>query len=166
MDTARLAPLLVLAASLGSAWASDLVIVRPKETDEVLVNPGIGFTTFQRFNGDSLNNGLKWTEGFPIEYQPFTGSLTNQDHPPTSIAYFRVYWKFVEPQSGEYQWALFDQALKTARARGQTLMLRIAPYGTGAENDVPEWYRTLVTGHDIEKNLPEPGCRRPGGARR
>jgi len=22
-------------------------------------------------------------------------------------------------------------------------MLRIAPYGTGAENDLPEWYRTL-----------------------
>ena len=61
--------------------AGDVVTVRPKEIDDVLVNPGIGFTTFQRFNGDRLNEGLKWTEGFPIEYQEFTGSLTNQDHP-------------------------------------------------------------------------------------
>jgi len=150
----RLRGLLWLGACLGSVWAADLVVVRPQEINDVLVNPGIGFTTFQRFNGDRLNDGLKWTEGFPIEYQPFTGSLTNQDHPPTSIAYFRVYWKFVEREPGAYRWDLFDQALATARARGQTLMLRIAPYGTGKDNDVPAWYRTLVTGQDIETSLP------------
>jgi hypothetical protein len=41
----------------------DTVIVRPKEIDDVLTNPGIGFTTLQRFNGDPLNEGTKWTEG-------------------------------------------------------------------------------------------------------
>ena len=128
--------------------------VRPEETDEVLTNPGIGFTTFQRFNGDRLNQGLKWTEGFPIEYQPFSGSLTNQGHPPSAIAYFRVYWKFVEPVEGAFQFEMLDKALSTARARGQTLMLRIAPYGTGPERDVPDWYRALVKDHPLEKNLP------------
>lgn len=34
--------------------------------------------------------------------------------------------------------------METAAARGQTLLLRIAPYGTGADNDVPDWYRALV----------------------
>ena len=29
------------------------VIVRPVETDELLNNPGKGFTTFQMFNGDN-----------------------------------------------------------------------------------------------------------------
>ena len=82
--------LILAGALLPSAQAADMVTVRPQEIDDVLVNPGIGFTTFQRFNGDRLNEGLKWTEGFPIEYQEFTGSLTNQDHPLTSIAYFRV----------------------------------------------------------------------------
>src|SRR5690349_18085363 len=82
--------------------AGDVVTVRPKEIDDALVNPGVGFMTFQRFNGDSLNAGLKWTEGFPIDYQPFSGSLTNQNHPLTSIAYFRVYWKFVEPDAQHY----------------------------------------------------------------
>ncbi len=144
--------LLILTTSLASA--AEVVTVRPQEIDDVLVNPGIGFTTFQRFNGDHLNDGLGWTEGFPIEYQPLTGSLTNKDHPLTSIAYFRVYWKFVEPDAGAYRWEMLDRALATARERGQTLMLRIAPYGTGPERDVPTWYRALVAGSDGEKNVP------------
>jgi hypothetical protein len=151
---AALFPLVLLVASLGSGLAGDVVTVRPKEIDDVLINPGIGFTTFQRFNGDSLNAGLKWTEGFPIQYQEFKGSLTNQDHPLTSIAYFRVYWKFIEPRQGAYQWDVLDRALATARARRQTLMLRIAPYGTGADTDVPAWYRALIAGQDLEKKLP------------
>jgi hypothetical protein len=137
----------------GAGLASEMV-VRPKETDEVLVNPGVGFMTFQRFNGDRLNQGLKWTEGFPIEYQEFTGSLTNADHPLTSMAYFRVYWRFVEPEPGAYRWDLLDRSLATARSRSQTLVLRIAPYGTGPDTDVPAWYRHLVEGQGIEKSLP------------
>ncbi|MCC6395132.1 MAG: DUF4832 domain-containing protein, partial [Bryobacterales bacterium] len=70
------------------------VIVRPREIGDVLLNPGIGFMTFQRFNGDELNQGLKWTEGYPIVYQDYKGSLENKNHPATTIAYFRVYWKF------------------------------------------------------------------------
>ena len=95
------------------------VIVRPKEIDDVLTNPGIGFMTFQRFNGDALNAGLKWTEGFPIAYQDFKGSLENRNHPDTSIAYFRVYWRYLEPEQGKFSWDLFDNALKTAHNRGQ-----------------------------------------------
>lgn len=118
-----------------------------RETDEVLNNPGKGFTTFQRFNGDSLNApGEGWTEGFPIEYQAFDGTLENERYPQTSIAYFRVYWRYVEPEEGQYNWAMIDSALDTAHARNQTLMLRIAPYGSGdsERRDVPDWYRGMV----------------------
>jgi hypothetical protein len=124
--------------------AQRIVTVRPNEIDDVLINPGIGFMTFQRFNGDGLNEGLKWTEGYPIVYQPFKGSLENPNHPMTSMAYFRVYWKFVEPEQGKYNWNLIDTALRTAHDRKQTLMLRIAPYGTGKDNDVPDWYRAMT----------------------
>ena len=122
-----------------------ILVVRPKTIDDVLINPGIGFTTFQRFNGDALNEGKTWTEGFPIEYQEYKGSLENIDHPQTSIAYFRLYWKYLEPQKGKYDWELIDKALETARNRQQTLMLRIAPHGLfGNEEDVPGWYRQMV----------------------
>lgn len=122
----------------------DPVIVRPEEIDDVLVNPGIGFMTFQRFNGDRLNEGKGWTEGYPILYQPFTGSLQAEGAPAASLAYFRIYWRFVEPERGQYRWDLFDQALQTAGERGQTLLIRLAPYGTGEDNDVPDWYRAMM----------------------
>ncbi|AZS15611.1 hypothetical protein [Paenibacillus lutimineralis] len=43
-----------------------VIVTRPKVIDDVLINPGIGFMTFQRFNGDKLNEGKGWTEGFPM----------------------------------------------------------------------------------------------------
>jgi hypothetical protein len=125
-----------------AAQAAEVRVVRPAEIDDVLVNPGTGFTTFQRFNGDALNEGMGWTEGRPIEYQEFDGDLTNEDHPMTSLAYFRVNWRFVEPRRGEYDWGMIDRALDTAAARGQGLLLRISPYE--GEIDVPEWFRERV----------------------
>ena len=147
--TAGVVALMVLSQA---AFGQKMVIVPPQVTEDVLVNPGIGFMTFQRFNGDSLNPGTKWTEGYPIVYQPFHGKRTMENHPLTSLAYFRLYWKFLEPAQGQYRWELIDKALQTAGQRGQTLLLRIAPYGTGADNDVPDWYRQQVGG---EPKLPD-----------
>ncbi|MFQ6035691.1 MAG: DUF4832 domain-containing protein [Sedimentisphaerales bacterium] len=152
MRILNLIAIISITASCISASGQQTVIVRPKEIDDVLTNPGIGFTTFQRFNGDKLNIEKKWTEGYPIVYQQFNGNLENKNYPMTTIAYFRIYWKFIEPIKGKYRWDLIDTALKTARQRSQTLMLRIAPYGTKADNDVPHWYRAMV---GERKNLPE-----------
>ncbi len=96
----------------------ETVTVRPTEIDDVLINPGIGFTTFQRFNGDTLNFGQGWTEGLPIVYQEFDGDLTNKAYPQTSIAYFRVNWRFLETEPGVYNWQMIDRALETAASRG------------------------------------------------
>ena len=123
---------------------SAIVKVLPKEIDDVLINPGIGFTTFQRFNGDDLNAGSGWTEGLPIVYQDFDGDLTNKNYPQTTIAYFRVNWRFLEPEPLKYNWSMIDKALRTAAERGQTLMLRISPYEAGDEKDVPGWYREMA----------------------
>ena len=120
------------------------VTVYPKEIYDVLNNPGIGFTTFQRFNGDTLNAGRGWTEGYPIEYQSFNGNLTNKGYPQTTIAYFRVNWKFLEPEPKKYNWHMIDKALRTAAERGQTLMIRISPYELSDDKDVPDWYRKMV----------------------
>jgi hypothetical protein len=148
-----LAAIVFLGCGAVCAQPQGPVIVRPTEIDDVLVNPGIGFTTFQRFNGDRLNEGTRWTEGYAIEYQPFNGNVAMRDHPLTSIAYFRIYWKFVEPKRGAYDWEMLDKAMRTARERGQSLMLRIAPYGTNPDNDVPAWYREL-TREDPNAKLP------------
>jgi hypothetical protein len=136
--------------SITGQEVTSIVIVKPEEIHDILNNPGIGFMTFQRFNGDKLNEGMGWTEGLPIVYQDFNGDLINKDHPQTSIAYFRVYWNFIEPEQGQYNWAIIDKALKTAAERGQTLMLRIPPYS--AEVDVPGWYRKIA-GKEIPSKI-------------
>ena len=128
------------------------VKVYPEEIDSVLNNPGIGFTTFQRFNGDQLNEGAGWTEGLPIVYQDFDGDLTNENYPQTTIAYYRVTWRFLELAPGEYNWELIDKALRTAAERGQTLMLRISPYHGTKDSDVPLWYRKII-GKEKQSNL-------------
>jgi len=120
---------ILIALTIGSMYpgraytqiASGSLVVRPKEIDDVLLNPGIGFTTFQRFNGDTLttlSNYQGWTEGRPIVYQEFKGDVINKAHPQTSVAYWRVYWRYVEPEKGKYRWDMIDQALAAAGARG------------------------------------------------
>ncbi len=126
--------------------------VYPDESDELLLNPGMGFMTFQRFNGDTLNTGMGWTEGYPVVYQKFDGNLTNEHYPQTTIAYFRVNWRFLETAPGVYNWEMIDKALKTAAARGQTLMLRISPYEGEKDKDVPEWYRKITGEEKILKS--------------
>ena len=138
--------IIIVLQTMGWSVAQDQpsqIKVYPKEIFDVLNNPGIGFMTFQRFNGDTLNR-VRWTEGFPIVYQTFDGDLTNIRYPQTSIAYFRIYWKFVEPEEGKYNWPMIDKALRTAAERGQTLMLRVAPYGNGKDQDVPDWFRQMI----------------------
>lgn len=139
-------PLDSVMAQRNSQTRDDTISVRPKEINDVFNNPGKGFMTFQRFNGDTLNPVPGWTEGFPIEYQDFDGNLENENYPQTTIAYYRVYWRYLEPEEEEYNWDLIDKALATAHERGQTLMLRIPAYGSGTQQrrDVPDWYREMV----------------------
>ncbi|SHF69818.1 Beta-galactosidase [Fodinibius roseus] len=138
----------VLAQDTGT---TETVVVKPQMTDKVLDNPGKGFMTFQRFNGDTanvLNNCCgNFREEFPFPVNRDTEmELVNEDYPDTKIAYFRFYWRYIEPQKGEYRWEIIDRALKTAHERGQTLMLSVMPYGSEGdeENDVPDWYREMV----------------------
>src|SRR5437879_13682379 len=51
--------LLSLATKFSAAAQTNVVVVRPKPIHNVLVNPGMGITTFQRFNGQELNPPLK-----------------------------------------------------------------------------------------------------------
>jgi hypothetical protein len=121
-----------------------MIGVRPVEIDSVLLNPGMGFMTFQHFNGDSLFPGAGWKEGYPIEYQS-SKTRQNKNYPQTSIAYWRVYRRYLQPEKNVIRWNMIDRALDSARAHGQRLLLRIAPYGSASsQQDVPDWYRKMV----------------------
>jgi hypothetical protein len=104
----------------------DTVIVRPLPIDDVLQNPGMGITTFNRFNGQATNPLLEWSEVGPVAKLP--QAPTKPDFPDTTIAYLRWYWNALEPERGKYRWDIIDLALQEARAHGQMLAIRLMPY--------------------------------------
>jgi hypothetical protein len=116
---------------------SATVVVRPAEIDDVLVNPGMGIQTFQRFNGDALNEGQKWSEVGPEGKTHTSGPKPS--FPESSVAYFRWFWSQLEPEEGKYRWEIIDNAIAGAREHNQKLMFRVMPYDEG--HPLPEWYR-------------------------
>ena len=117
---------LVLWALAASGLAQD-VIIRPQEIGDLLLNPGMGFTTQQRFNGDRVDPP-GWIEG-RIESQDVHGNYKNENYPQTTLAYVRLYWSTLEPRPEVYDWQLIDKALAIARERGQSLIFRVMPNG-------------------------------------
>jgi hypothetical protein len=131
--------------SLQAQIPEGITTIRPLETDDVLINPGIGFTTFQMFNGDNHKANQDVLREADLErYQNSISDQQNTNHPATSLTYFRILWKVIEPQQGDYQWAYIDELLNLAHQHGQTLTLRISPYKGRPIDDVPAWYRELV----------------------
>jgi hypothetical protein len=93
----------------------NVTAVSPVESDEVLANPGMGFTTQSSVDGD--------VPGYPA----------------STIAYYRWYWDELEPQEGRFNWRMVDSVLAVARGHGQRLATRIMP--ANGRPRVPAWYR-------------------------
>jgi hypothetical protein len=135
----RISLLMALVVSLfvGASAQTEIIVVRPESSDEVLVNPGMGITTFQRFNGQPLNQGLRWSEEGPTAKQ--SKASAQSVFPDTSIAYCRWFWNELQPASNRIRWEIIDTALDEARQHHQSLAIRLMPYDE--EHPLPEWYR-------------------------
>ena len=133
----KLACILSLCLLAASAAAQETVIVRPKPIDDVLVNPGMGIETFQRFNGQALNAGLGWSEEGPTA--KLSEGTSASDFPGSSISYCRWFWQELEPEQGKVRWEIIDQALSEAHAHGQALAIRLMPYDQ--KHPLPVWYQ-------------------------
>lgn len=118
---------------------NNLIFAQPEVSDELLINPMMGFETYQRFNGDDTEKDNFWDDDGPTQYTEFSGKLSNDDFPDTSVAYLRWYWERLEPEKGAYRWDIIDRALEQAEKRGQELHIRVMPHD--ATGIVPEWYK-------------------------
>jgi hypothetical protein len=127
---------LAFLALAASAFGQN-VVIHPKRSNDVLVNPGMGIQTFQRFNGDPLNPGIKWSEEGPT--QPIATGARAPVFPPSTIAYCRWFWETLEPKKGQIRWDIIDGALQQAASHGQTLAIRLMPYDQN--HPLPAWYR-------------------------
>jgi len=108
----------------------ETVTVHPTEIDDVLYNPGMGLADFHFSFGSPLPSGM---------------------YPRATVAYFRWTWSELEPAEGRYNFALIDNVIREATARGETLAFRImSVYGEGT----PRWLldkgvETIRAGGDL-----------------
>ncbi len=124
-------------AALTTSAQGNIVVVHPKEINDVLVNPGMGITTFQRFNGQQPNPQFEWSEVGPVTKLP--QAPKKPDFPDTSVAYCRWYWNVLQPEPSKFNWSLVDLAIEEARVHGQKLAIRLMPYSN--KDPLPEWFR-------------------------
>jgi hypothetical protein len=110
--TAQIEPFVNIIKAKG---VPNVTIVSPIETDEILVNPGMGFTTHSSLDGN--------VPGYP----------------ESSIAYYRWYWDVLEPEEGKFNWKMVDSVLAEVKARRQRLATRIMP--ANGRPRIPDWYR-------------------------
>ena len=129
-----LAILASLCTAIGAAGQT--TVVRPTEIDDILINPGMGIETFQRFSGQALNEGVHWSEVGPETAA--TAASSGVDFPDSSVAYLRWFWSQIEPKRGAYRWSIIDDALAEAHRHGQRLAIRIMPYDN--KHAMPDWY--------------------------
>ena len=108
--------------ALKQSLARSTITVHPQESHEVLINPGIGFADF---------------------HFGFGRSITREEYPPSSVAYFRWSWADLEPFEGEYNFGLVDEIIQQAKAKNETLAFRIISH---YKNGPPQWL--------LEKGVP------------
>jgi len=96
------------------------ITIKPKQIDDILVNPGIGFTTFNNYNGNVTN------------------------YPVSGIAYYRWYWDQIEPTKGNINFSYFDEVLRNAAKAGQKVAFRIMAASDSSDSDlirIPDWLK-------------------------
>ena len=124
-------------------------------TDEPVMNPFIGFTSYQRFRRDPLfhdvvvkpeNNKTETeaTECYPVGESAVRHHGGPGFYPDTNVAYIRLLWKDFEPERGVFDYDRIAEILQKARANGQTVMLRLMPHSTRKSDDVPDWLKALT----------------------
>lgn len=102
-------------------------VVRPADTGEALVNPGMGWTL--HFYSNFIEN-----YGSKLEL-----SDTLDDWPGLSTIFLRVPWSFLEPKEGEFNWSLLDTPAQRWIAKGKQIALCVSSTESWWRNATPKW---------------------------
>jgi hypothetical protein len=110
--------------------------IRPTPMLKYMPNPHRGCCTFNAFNGDPLGPGSE-----PIEFQPSLRPAMN-GFVPTTVAHCRWFWSTLAPSPDKFDFRPVESALKRCRGSGQTLSVRLVPFGDNSlpSDSLPEWY--------------------------
>lgn len=147
----RVVALLILSLALPGAGragpAEGWVTVRPPDTGEALVNPGMGWT---------LHFYSNFIENYGSKLEP---ADTLDDWPGLAVIYLRVPWSFLEPKEGEFNWSLFDTPAQRWIAKGKQIAIRVSCCESWWRYATPKWVQDAgAKGIDFEFGQgPKPG---------
>ena len=118
--------------TVGSASAADekTVVVRPQDTGQALVNPGMGWV-LHHYDNIASNYGSK--------LEP---SDTVDDFPGVGVVYLRIAWSYLEPQEGQFNWSVLDTPTQRWLDKGKQIALRISCSESFMRYATPEWVQT------------------------
>ena len=117
------------AAFCASTAAAEDVVVKPQNTDEILVNPDMGLVMFHYSN-------RQWAYG-----QLEERGDTLDWFPGVSTVYFRLPWCILEPKEGVYRWDLIDSYAAPWIAAGKQIGLRVTCCESRYPFATPEWVK-------------------------
>ncbi len=121
-------------------------VIRTRFTQEKLPldNPHKGCCTFQHFNGDELFPGEFWDESGPLDFKKHARNRPLKGHVdgylPSTVSYCRWFWRDFEPEEAVYDFSMIDKSLEAAHKSGQTLAVRLMPFGSTKQPPLPGWY--------------------------
>ncbi len=108
-----------------------MTTVRPADTDEALINPGMGWVVFFYSN---------YAGNYGSHLEP---NDTLDRFPGASTVYLRVPWSYLEPSEGDYNWALFDTPAQRFIEAGKKVALRVTTSENWIPFATPRWVKDL-----------------------
>lgn len=118
---------LATTAPLPSFGLGEPVTVHPTNTDEALVNPGMGFYFYQ-YSNRLWAYGSQQKPGDTLDW-----------FPGCSTIYFRLPWCELEPEEGDYRWDLIDTYAVPWIAKGKRIAFRITTCENRYVYPTPKW---------------------------
>jgi hypothetical protein len=101
--------------------------VRPPDTGEALVNPGMGWV-------------LHYYDNMPANYgSRLEPSDTVDDFPGLSVIYLRLPWSLVEPEEGRFSWSVVDTPAQRWIAKGKQIAFRFSTSESWMAYATPKW---------------------------
>lgn len=125
----KIAKLLAFASALAAMrLPAETVTVRPRATDEALINPNMGLV-YYKYSNRLWAYGINTPDNDTLDW-----------FPGCSTVYMRVLWNDIEPEEGAYRWDLFDTAAQNWIAKGKKIAFRIICCNQ-TENATPQFVR-------------------------
>ena len=100
----------VAAVALGAGAA----VVEPRNTDEVLTNPGMGIVHFY-YSSRIWAYGAQQVPGDVLDWMP-----------GTSVIYMRLPWCYLEPEEGVFRWDIIESKVRPWLKAGKKVAFRIS----------------------------------------